>query len=339
VSDPVTGPDSTDANDQADLARSFRRLMIVYPHAYRAEREDEIVGVLLDCAEPGQHRPRLADALDLIRGGYRARLAMARSTAMGASLSDVLAALAVVVPFVFALLSAAPLLWARFGGPAVAGRDIAGVLAVELAGWALVSFCVATRRDRWSGGVALATGVATYALVARSILVSTGGAFSSRLIALAPGLCLFLLVAVVLLHGGSAERGRQLLGLPLVMCSAATLAAGSLVLVDLMSRTFSPVDVSIPGLAVVDAVALAVCGVAGAAAITMATRRGRRAWVSLGAVTAVCAMSPIAYYVSTRLYATAPLVELIEAAGIIAIPVAVAWLAATRRGPVTRQST
>jgi hypothetical protein len=54
--------------------------------------------------------------------------------------------------------------------------------------------------------------------------------------------------------------------------------------------------------------------------------------VTLGAVTAVCALSPIAYYASTRLYDKGTWISLLETAGLLAIPVAVAWLFRPRQG-------
>jgi hypothetical protein len=56
------------------LERRYRRLLYAYPVAYRRRRGDEIVGTFLDLAAPGQTRPTLADAADLMTGGLRARI-------------------------------------------------------------------------------------------------------------------------------------------------------------------------------------------------------------------------------------------------------------------------
>jgi hypothetical protein len=71
---PPASSDSTDGHDRAGgLERSYRRLLRAYPRSYRAEREEELVGVLLDGATPGQRRPTVGDAVDLARGGLAAR--------------------------------------------------------------------------------------------------------------------------------------------------------------------------------------------------------------------------------------------------------------------------
>jgi hypothetical protein len=56
------------------LEISYRRLLAVYPAEHRRAYEEEMVGVLLASAEPGQRRPALADAADLLWSGLTARL-------------------------------------------------------------------------------------------------------------------------------------------------------------------------------------------------------------------------------------------------------------------------
>src|SRR3954451_25436597 len=56
------------------LARRYHRLLVACPAGYRATRADELVGTLLDLALPGQSRPGLADAADLLRAGVAERL-------------------------------------------------------------------------------------------------------------------------------------------------------------------------------------------------------------------------------------------------------------------------
>jgi len=56
------------------LARHYRRLLWAYPRRYRRERGAELVTTLLDDATPGQLRPTVAEARDLVAGGLRARL-------------------------------------------------------------------------------------------------------------------------------------------------------------------------------------------------------------------------------------------------------------------------
>jgi hypothetical protein len=49
----------------------YRRLLAWYPQDHRAVHEDDMLGVLLAAASPGQRRPTLGDRADLIRGALR----------------------------------------------------------------------------------------------------------------------------------------------------------------------------------------------------------------------------------------------------------------------------
>jgi hypothetical protein len=60
--------------DQANLERTYRRLLACYPRAYRRENGQEILAVLLARAGDGQRRPGLAESADLIRSGLWMRL-------------------------------------------------------------------------------------------------------------------------------------------------------------------------------------------------------------------------------------------------------------------------
>jgi hypothetical protein len=68
------------------LARRYERLLLAYPAGYRRRRSAEILGTLLDSARPGQRRPALADAADLVRGGLRARFGQHRVPGLDAGL-------------------------------------------------------------------------------------------------------------------------------------------------------------------------------------------------------------------------------------------------------------
>jgi hypothetical protein len=58
----------------APLELQYRRLLAVYPAAHRRAYEEEMVGVLMAGAEPGQRRPTLGEAADLLWSGFVARL-------------------------------------------------------------------------------------------------------------------------------------------------------------------------------------------------------------------------------------------------------------------------
>jgi hypothetical protein len=60
--------------DSASLERGYRRLLACYPRAFRRENEEEILAVLMACAQDGQARPSLEAAVDLLKGAMRLRL-------------------------------------------------------------------------------------------------------------------------------------------------------------------------------------------------------------------------------------------------------------------------
>ncbi|MFI7107459.1 hypothetical protein ACIBK9_14190 [Nonomuraea sp. NPDC050227] len=53
------------------LEARYRRLLATYPRDHRARHEEEMIGVLLAGARPGQTRPHPADAADLLWGALR----------------------------------------------------------------------------------------------------------------------------------------------------------------------------------------------------------------------------------------------------------------------------
>jgi len=61
-------------SDPAALERSYRRLLAWYPRGFRREYEQEVLAVLLAEARPGQRRPVLAEAVNLIISGLGLRL-------------------------------------------------------------------------------------------------------------------------------------------------------------------------------------------------------------------------------------------------------------------------
>ncbi len=58
---------------QTPLERRYRRWLAVYPPAFRARHEDEMLSVLLHGARDGQRHPRLVDIADLAWHGLRQR--------------------------------------------------------------------------------------------------------------------------------------------------------------------------------------------------------------------------------------------------------------------------
>jgi hypothetical protein len=70
----MSEPELSGATDPAGLEHGYRRLLAFYPRAFRRENEEEILAVLLACAQDGQTRPSLEASVDLLKGAMRMRL-------------------------------------------------------------------------------------------------------------------------------------------------------------------------------------------------------------------------------------------------------------------------
>jgi hypothetical protein len=94
---------------RSTLEQRYRRLLAWYPQDHRDIYEDEMVGVLLETAEPAHTRPTVATAADLLAGAARYRLRHAavaladRRWRTAASATSVLALLALVCTHLYTL--------------------------------------------------------------------------------------------------------------------------------------------------------------------------------------------------------------------------------------------
>jgi hypothetical protein len=60
-----------DMSESVSLERGYRRRLAWYPRWFRRENEDEILAVLMACAQENQTRPSLAATFDLLKGATR----------------------------------------------------------------------------------------------------------------------------------------------------------------------------------------------------------------------------------------------------------------------------
>jgi hypothetical protein len=58
-------------SESASLERGYRRRLAAYPRWFRQDNEDEILAVLMACAQDDQTRPSLEATLDLLKGAAR----------------------------------------------------------------------------------------------------------------------------------------------------------------------------------------------------------------------------------------------------------------------------
>ena len=86
------------------LEARYRRLLRWYPPSYRGRHEDEILGVLMAAAQPGQHRPGARESLDLLWSALQIRIRMILRGADSEPWADALAQVGVLLPLLMLLM-------------------------------------------------------------------------------------------------------------------------------------------------------------------------------------------------------------------------------------------
>jgi hypothetical protein len=104
------------------LERGYRRLLRWYPPSYRGRHEEEILGVLMAAAQPGQRRPSARESLDLLWSALKIRIRMTLRGADSQPWAAALALVGVLLPLLMLLLKLTELLdrgaQYGFGSPA-----------------------------------------------------------------------------------------------------------------------------------------------------------------------------------------------------------------------------
>ena len=85
-------------SEPAALERGYRRLLACYPQPFRSEQGEEVLAVLMAGARPGQRRPGLAEAADVIKSALRMRLRPAGAALRYPDWADGLAVFSVLAP-------------------------------------------------------------------------------------------------------------------------------------------------------------------------------------------------------------------------------------------------
>ena len=143
-------------SEQASLERRYRRLLAWYPRSFRRKNEEEILAVLLACAQEGQQRPGLAASADMIKGALQVWLRPAPGQPHSVRIAfrlvcaGAVAQLATMIMIVATAGRVRSAIARGYPGLAAAQHDVKTMLVVHYAGAAL--------------GVVLCL-VATYALM------------------------------------------------------------------------------------------------------------------------------------------------------------------------------
>lgn len=171
---------------QATLERRYRRLLACYPRTFRRENEEEILAVLLACAQEGQQRPGLAASADLIKGAIRAWLRPAPGQprnvriAIGLMCAGAAAQLAVLVTVVTTAGSVRSAVARGYPGLAAAQHAVNVNLAIDYVGasigivvWLVLTWTLVRGRARARIAMAAYTGSITVSML---IAVGQGSA-------------------------------------------------------------------------------------------------------------------------------------------------------------------
>jgi hypothetical protein len=203
-------------NELTPLERRYRRRLALYPRAFRRENEDEILAVLLACAEDGQQRPGPAASADLIRGAIRMRLRMAGQppravrSAIRLMYAGLVAQLAALVIYIVTLGSVRSAVAHRY--PGLAAQHALNVnvaihfaaVPVGLAVWLFVLRALVRGKDRARFTLAIYFAVTCLSLV---IAIGQGSAQLAPADLIAGGVqWLITLAATVFLFTAASSR-------------------------------------------------------------------------------------------------------------------------------------
>ena len=86
------------------LEGGYRRLLRWYPAWYRGQHEEEMLGVLMTAARPGQRRPGVRESADLLWSALRIRVRTVLRGAASRSWADALTLFGVLVPLLMVVL-------------------------------------------------------------------------------------------------------------------------------------------------------------------------------------------------------------------------------------------
>ena len=242
----------------ARLEQSYRRMLWLFPPSYRAARGHEVVDVLMERADPGQHRPSRGEVVALLRFGVRTWTWRTISPSRRAG-QDGLGILAVLLPIMLLFPAAAALhVWADISALSGSFRLDSLPFGVDVPAWLLwgvTAVLVVAGRSSWPRYSAI-LGVVAYAV---AIIVQYEDD-NFLVVGNSVGLLAVQVVAAVALSSPQwLDRGRQRIP---VWC-AAVLGAVTAVLGFLLSTTqYRPPFINSAVLFPVTAVLAAAFGVA-----------------------------------------------------------------------------
>ena len=206
------------------LERRYRRLLALYPPAWRHARLEEVLGVLLECAEPERRRPGVRDAANLIGHALAERIRLSSRMPVssderrrGAALAGIVAfgLLAAISVLQLAVLVPDPQAWAWLNGrifqsvPFGAYGSPAPLLAIIASTACLLAGGMWLARCRRLAIAAMGLADVAFVLAA---LALRNGLFVAPWKLLAVILGLAVLATALVAHAGVGDAARRRIG-------------------------------------------------------------------------------------------------------------------------------
>ncbi len=201
-------------SEPGKLERGYRRRLAAYPRWFRRENEEEILAVLLACAQDGQRRPSGAATFDLLKGAARMWLRprpgqprtvfIAIRLMWAAALAEAAVAITIVVTLGSvraAVVHAYPPAW-----PAVQHQLIAAIAEAPfvIALWLWMAWANGRGQNRGRAALAVFFGIDSLAVLAA--VSADGLTYAPADIALGIVQCLIGLAVVFLVFNPASSR-------------------------------------------------------------------------------------------------------------------------------------
>ena len=214
MNEPHLNQPQPGASEPGSLERGYRRRLAAYPRWFRRENEDEILAVLLACAQDGQRRPSGEAAVDLLKGAarmwMRPRPGQPRTvfTAIRLMWAGALAEVAVAITTLVtlgsvraAVVHAYPPAWPSVQHQLI-GTAAEAPLVIGL--WLWMAWANGRGKNRGRAAAAVFSGLDSLAVLA----AMSAGAFTYALADIAVGIvqCLITLAVVFLVFNPASSR-------------------------------------------------------------------------------------------------------------------------------------
>jgi hypothetical protein len=201
-------------SESASLERGYRRLLAWYPTWFRQDSEEEVLAVLMACAQDDQTRPSPEATIDLLKGAARMRLrprpgqpravfAAVRLLCFGAlaQLGALVTVIATSATVEAAVTRSAPAS-AQSAGLHILANEV--LVPVAIAAWLLLARGISRRSDSARAGVAAFFGLMTLSMLA--VLAAGAPMYATADFAAGAAVWFICLVSMVLIVTPASNR-------------------------------------------------------------------------------------------------------------------------------------